>query len=60
MSALDVGRRLNLLTAEALAAALVLEATISVTTESALLNESSRRLGVEVRQAARQPPSLAT
>lgn len=50
MTALEVGRHLNLLTAEALAAAVVLEATIVVTTESTLLTESSRRLGVEVRQ----------
>jgi hypothetical protein len=50
MTALDVGRRLNLLTAEAIAAALVLDATVVVTTDSALLTESCARLGVGVRQ----------
>jgi len=52
MSILEVGRRLNLLTAEAIAAALILDATIIVTTESALLAESCTQLGVEVRQPA--------
>jgi hypothetical protein len=52
MATLDVGRRLNLLTAEAIAAALVLEATIVVTTESALLTESCARLGIDVRHLA--------
>lgn len=52
MATMEVGRRLNLLTAEAIAAALVLEATIVVTTDSALLTESCTRLGVDVRQLA--------
>jgi hypothetical protein len=52
MTALDVGRRLNLLTAEAVATAVVLDASIVVTTESALLSESCTRLGVEVRRVA--------
>jgi hypothetical protein len=52
MTGLAVGRRLNLLTAEAIAAALVLEATIVVTTESALLTESCARLGIDIRQVA--------
>ncbi len=50
MTALDVGRRLNLLTAEAIAAALVLDATVVVTTDSVLLTESCARLGVDVRR----------
>lgn len=50
MTALDAGRRLNLLTAEAIAAALALDATLVVTTDSALLTESSARVGVDVRR----------
>lgn len=50
MSALDVGRRLNVLAAEAIASAVVLEATVVVTNESALLTDSCAQLGVEVRQ----------
>lgn len=50
MSALAVGRRLNLLTAEAIAAAVVLNASIVVTIDSALLTDASARLGVEVRR----------
>lgn len=46
MSTLEVGRRLNLLTAEAAAAALVLDAAVVVTTESAILVESCTRLGI--------------
>lgn len=53
MTALGAGRRLNLLTAEAVAAAVVIDATIMVTTESPLLTDSCTRLGVEVRQVAR-------
>jgi hypothetical protein len=48
MTALNVGRRLNLLTAEAVAAAVVLNASIVVTTDSALLTDACTRLGVEV------------
>ena len=48
MAALDRGRRLNLLTAEAIAAALVLDADIVVTTRSALLDDACDRVGVEV------------
>jgi hypothetical protein len=50
MSALTVGRRLNLLTAEAIAAAVVLDASIVVTTDSALLTDACTRVGVEVRR----------
>jgi len=49
MTALRVGRPLNLLTAEAIAAAIVLDASIAVTTRSALLTESCDRLGVGLR-----------
>ena len=42
--------RLNLLTAEAVAAAVVLDATIVVTTESALLTRSCAAAGVQVRR----------
>jgi hypothetical protein len=48
MAALDSGRRLNLLTAEAIAAALVLEADIAVTTRSALLEAACERIGIDV------------
>jgi hypothetical protein len=48
MTALNVGRRLNLLTAEAVAAAVVLNAGIVVTTDSVLLTDACTRLGVEV------------
>ncbi|MDQ6615772.1 MAG: hypothetical protein M3083_13795 [Actinomycetota bacterium] len=50
MTALDTRRRLNLLTAEAVAVAVVLDATIVVTTESALLTETCRDLGVDLRR----------
>ena len=53
MTAVDTNRRLNLLTAEAVAVAVVLDATIVVTTESALLNETCTRLGVDLRRIAR-------
>lgn len=43
------GRRLNFLTAEAVAAALALDATVCVTTESPLLHDACRAVGVEVR-----------
>lgn len=49
MAALDGGRRLNLLTAEAIAAALVLDADIAVTTRSPLLDGACERLGIQVR-----------
>ncbi len=49
MTALETGRRLNLLTAEAIAAAVVLGATIMVTTQSALLTESCRKVRVDLR-----------
>jgi hypothetical protein len=52
MSSIDVGRPLNLLTAEAVAAALVLDATIVVTTESALLRNACAQLGVALREVA--------
>jgi hypothetical protein len=50
MTALDVGRPLNLLTAEAIAAAIALDATIAVTTHSTLLAGACDRLGIELRQ----------
>lgn len=49
MAALQVERRLNLLTAEAVAAAIVLDATIVVTTRSALLTDTCTRLDIPVR-----------
>ena len=52
MTALETGRRLNLLTAEAIAAAVVLDATIMVTTQSALLTESCTTLSVDLRVIA--------
>jgi hypothetical protein len=48
MAALDSGRRLNLLTAEAVASALVLDADLAVTTRSPLLDDACARLGVHV------------
>lgn len=48
MAALGNDRPLNLLTAEAGAAALVLDADIAVTTRSPLLDEACDRVGVEV------------
>ena len=50
ITALDTGRNLNLLTAEALAAARVLSAGIRTVTDSALLNEAAAAVGVEVRR----------
>ncbi len=50
MATLDAGRRLNLLTAEAVATAVMIDAAIAVTTESALMAESCCRLGIELRQ----------
>lgn len=49
MIALDVGRRLNLLTAEAVATAVVLDASIAVTTQSTLMSQSCERVGIELR-----------
>jgi hypothetical protein len=43
------GRRLNFLTAEAVAAALVLDAGIRVTTESRLLHDACQAVAVDVR-----------
>jgi hypothetical protein len=43
------GRRLNFLTAEAVAAALALKAAVRVTTESPLLHDACRAAGVDVR-----------
>ena len=49
MAALDSGqRRLNLLTAEAVGAALLLEAEITITTRSELLEDACDRLGIQV------------
>jgi hypothetical protein len=52
MAALQVGRQLNLLTAEAVAVAVVLDASIVVTVDSPLLSDSCARLGIEVRVVA--------
>lgn len=52
MTGLDVGRPLNLLTAEAVAAAIVLDASIAVTTTSALLTNACDHLGIELRVLA--------
>ena len=52
MTALEAGRRLNLLTAEAIAAAVVLDATIMVTTQSPILTESCSHLRVDLRVVA--------
>jgi hypothetical protein len=49
MRRLDVGRRLNFLTAEAVAVALALDAGIRVTTDSPLLAQACAALGVEHR-----------
>ena len=49
MTRLDVGRRLNMLTAEAVAAALALGGTLRVTTESELLGDACRVLRIEVQ-----------
>jgi hypothetical protein len=48
MAALQVGRQLNLLTAEAVAVAVVLDASIVVTTDSPLLSDTCARLGIEM------------
>ncbi len=47
MRQLDVGRRLNFLTAEAVAAAIILRGALRVTTESRLLSDASRALGID-------------
>jgi hypothetical protein len=52
MTALDSGRRLNLLTAEAVASALLLDADIAVTTRSPLLDDACDRLGIQVHLIA--------
>jgi hypothetical protein len=49
MRRLDVRRHLNFLTAEAVATALSLDAAIRVTTNSPLLNDACRVLGVDVQ-----------
>lgn len=49
MTSLHTPRRLNLLAAEALATAILLDATIAVTTESDLLSEACSALGVPIR-----------
>jgi hypothetical protein len=49
MRRLPVGRRLNFLTAEAVAAAVALDAALRVTTESRLLHDACRSVGVDVR-----------
>ncbi len=48
MAAVDSGRSLNLLTAEAVAAALVLDAGIAVTTRSSVLEAACQRVGVDI------------
>ncbi len=52
MRRLDTGRHLNLLTAEALAAARMLDAGIRVSTASRLLHDACRALGVDLQVAA--------
>ena len=53
MAALDSGRRrLNLLTAEAVASAVLLEADIATTTRSSLLDDTCQRLGIQVHLIA--------
>ncbi len=47
MRRIDVGRRLNFLTAEAVATAVVLHGALRVTTESRLLSEACRVLGID-------------
>lgn len=49
MTSLHVGRPVNLLTSEAVAAALVLDATITVTTTSELMSQSCDQLGIDLR-----------
>ena len=49
MAALETRRRPNLLTAEALAVALVADAEITVTTESLLLRDCAADLGIACR-----------
>lgn len=49
MRRLDVGRHLNFLTAETVATALSLDAAIRVTTDSPLLNDTCRALGIDVQ-----------
>jgi len=49
MRQLDVGRRLNFLTAEAVAAAVILRGALRVTTESRLLRDASGALGIDHR-----------
>jgi hypothetical protein len=49
MWTLNVDRNLNLLTAEALAAAQVLDAGIRTTVDSLMLREGAAAVGVEVR-----------
>lgn len=48
MGRLDVGRRLNLLTAEAVAVGLLLEASIVVTTRSSLLENACAVLDIDL------------
>lgn len=47
MRRLDVGRRLNFLTAEAVATALLLRGAIRTTTQSPLLGDACRSLGID-------------
>jgi hypothetical protein len=49
MRRLDTGRRLNFLTAEAVAAAVSIDAGIRVTTESPLLAAAAEALDIDVR-----------
>lgn len=53
MTLLDVGRPLNLLAFEALAAALVLNAEIVVTTDTPMLAEGAAHLGLRYRLVSR-------
>ena len=52
MAALNVGRQLNLLAAEALAAALLLDADVLVATDAPLIRQGAARLGLTYRITA--------
>lgn len=52
MTRLDVGRRLNFLTAEAVALAVTLNGAICVTTTSALIADACRAMAIDLRLVA--------
>lgn len=49
MTKFDVGQQLNMLTAEAIAAAIVLDGSIAVTTTSPLMTNACDGVGIELR-----------